>query len=259
MTAEALGPAEGTVKSVAKVLDILEHLGAAGGPVSLSDLARATSLHVSTAHRLLQTLAQRGYVEQRRASRRYALGPGIVALGGAFLAGHDLVSAAQPIVAALRDALCETIHLGVYSDGAVLDVCNAGSPQPVGASLRTGRRDPAHCTAIGKLLLAQLPTADLDRFLAARPLERMTRRSIVDPEGLRAAIDRARADDHALDEGELADGLSCVGVPVRDRAGRVVAGLSVAMPSDRFRTDRLPDWLTALRAAAADIGRRLDA
>jgi len=250
-------PDGGTVKSVAKVLDILEHLGAAGRPVSVSDLARATSLHVSTAHRLLQTLTRRGFVEQRADNRQYALGPRVYALGSAYLGGNDLVTVARPVVERLRDELGETIHLAVYDDGYVLDVCNAGSPQPVGVSLKPGRRDPAHCTAIGKVLLSALPDAEVDRVLERGPLERCTRHTVTAVNRIRAELARVRDQDYAIDDEELAEGLCCLGVPVRDRGGHVIAALSVAMPKGRFQSERVPGWTRALRRAADGLAARL--
>ncbi|BBK31644.1 IclR family transcriptional regulator [Stella humosa] len=248
--------ADGTVKSVAKVLDLLEHLGAAGQPVGISDLARAAGLHVSTAHRLLRTLVRRGYVEQRSDTRRYALGPRVHALGGAYLGGSDLVGAAYPVIEELRDRLGETIHVAVWDDGQVLEVCHAETTQPVGVSLRLGRRDPAHATAIGKVLMAARGRAEVDRLLAG-PLVAVTGHTVTATAKLRCEIERVRAQDYAVDDEELADGLCCVGVPVRDRHGRVVAGLSVAMPKARFDAARIPEWVAMLRAAADGLAGRL--
>lgn len=249
--------ADGTVKSVAKVLDLLEHLGAARQPVGISDLARATGLHVSTAHRLLRTLVCRGFVEQRRDSRRYALGPRVHALGGAYLGGSDIVGAAYPVIDELRDRLGETIHVAVWDDGSVLEVCHAETTQPVGVSLRLGRRDPAHATAIGKVLLAWREPFELEAFLARAPLTAVTPRTITAEGPLRTELERVRAQDFAIDEGELAEGLCCVGVPIRNRRGFVVAGLSVAMPAGRFDPARIPEWAAALHRAAQRLSDRL--
>lgn len=255
---ESVGEAaDGTVKSVAKVLDLLEHLGAARQPVGISDLARATGLHVSTAHRLLRTLVCRGFVEQRRDNRRYALGPRVHALGGAYLGGSDIVGAAYPVIDELRDRLGETIHVAVWDDGSVLEVCHAETTKPVGVSLRLGRRDPAHATAIGKVLLAWRDPGEVEAFLANAPLASVTAGTIVDAGRLREELERVRVQDYALDCEELADGLCCVGVAVRDRRGVVVAGLSVAMPEARFDRTRVPEWAEALHRAAERLSDRL--
>ena len=106
MTRAARSPAgAGGIKSVVKVLDILEYLADAGRPVGASEVARAVGFHVSTTHRLLRTLASRGYVDQHAAQRNFVLGPQLHALGSAYAAGGGLVQIAVPELEALRDAL----------------------------------------------------------------------------------------------------------------------------------------------------------
>ena len=143
-----------SVKSVVKVLDILEHLGAAQGAVSVSDLARATGLNVSTAFRLLQTLMARGYVEQERSNRGYFLGPRIFQMGSAYLQGSDLATIARPHLEALRDAVGETAYLVMFSQGEIVQLCKADGKQAVSAAIRSMVREPAYCTATGKVLLS---------------------------------------------------------------------------------------------------------
>lgn len=257
MTRTARAPAgAGGIKSVAKVLDILEYLADAGRPVGASEVARAVGFHVSTTHRLLRTLASRGYVDQHAAQRNFVLGPQLHALGSAYAAGAGLVQVARPELEALRDALGETIHLGVYRNGEVMEVASASGPQAVSVSLGAGRRDPAHCTALGKVLLASLDVEALKAFLR-RPRERRTPRSLVRKTDLLRALEATRARGYAIDEEELEADMCCVAVPVRDPAGSVVAAVSVAMPKSRYRNERRPGWVKALAASAGRIGGRL--
>src|SRR5688572_29662444 len=130
----------GGIKSVAKVLDILEYLADAGRPVGASEVARAVGFHVSTTHRLLRTLAARGYVDQHAAQRSFVLGPQLHALGSAYADGAGLVQIAIPELEALRDAVGETVHLGLYRSGEVVAVASAGGLQPVTVFLGAGRR-----------------------------------------------------------------------------------------------------------------------
>src|SRR5687768_16692105 len=257
MTRTARAPAgAGGIKSVAKVLDILEYLADAGRPVGASEVARAVGFHVSTTHRLLRTLAVRGYVDQHAAQKSFVLGPQLHALGAAYAGGAGLVQVARPELEALRDALGETIHLGVYRAGEVMEVASAGGPQAVSVSLGAGLRDPAHCTALGKVLLASLDDEALKAFLR-RPLERRTPQSLVRKADLLKALEATRAHGYATDEEELASDMCCVAVPVRDPAGSVVAAVSVAMPKSRYRGERVAGWVKALAASAARIGGRL--
>jgi IclR family acetate operon transcriptional repressor len=247
----------GGIKSVAKVLDILEYLADAGRPVGASEVARAVGFHVSTTHRLLRTLAARGYVDQHEAQRSFAIGPRLRALGSAYSGGGGLVQVARPEIEALRDALGETIHLSIYRDGEVIEVAEAGGMQPVSVSLAAGRRDPANCTALGKVLLAAVDAEALAAFFARGPLAARTRHSITRKSDLLKAIKAVREQGYGTDEEEFAEDICCIAVPVRDSAQRVVAALSIAMPKSRYRKDRLPGWVKTLAAAAARIGGRL--
>lgn len=245
------------VKSVTKVLDLLEHLGNANKPLSVSEMARATGINVSTAHRLLQTLVSRGYVEQRVDSRTYALGPRVMELGSAYVTSSDLVGASLPWLEELRDKIGETIHLAVLSEGDTVELCNAGGQQPVSVAMRVGRRDPAHCTAIGKVLLASLSEAELDAFLTRGPLVRRTPNSITSQKRLLEELTIVRMRGYAVDDEELATGLCCVSLPIAGPSGRVAAAISVAMPKARYNLRQVPNWVKLLEEAAGRISAAL--
>lgn len=241
------------VKTVAKVLDILDQLEATGRPVTVSELAVLTGIHVSTAHRLLQTLTRRHYITQSEETRAYSLGPRLLALGSAYARRHDLVSASRPLLERLRDTTRETVHLALLQDQDVVEICTASSHQAVAVARSTGRRDPASCTATGKVLLAFLPPAELDDFLNLGPLPVCTAQSLATPEALKAELERIRAEGYALDDRELSDDVCCIGVPVRGNAGRIVAALSIAMPRERFQKPRIASWVSQLKETADRI------
>lgn len=247
----------GTVRSVGKVLDILEYVAAVRRPVSVSEIGRAKAFHVSTAHRLLQTLAQRGYIEQDRGTHAYRLGPRVFELGTAYLGALDLTSIARPHLEALRDKFDETIHLAVYNRGDVVELARASSRQAIAASVRPGQRSPAYCTALGKVLLANLPPPELVQFFREVRLERRTRHTIARKAALQRELEHVRARGYAVDDEELAPKLCCVGVPVREPAGRAVAALSVAMPKMRFKAKMVPEWARLLGEASERISRQL--
>lgn len=247
----------GRVKSVVKVLDILEHLAAARGPLSVSEIGRATGIHVSTAHRLLQTLAHRGYVEQDGGTRAYRLGPRVFELGSSYLSALDLISVARPHLEALRDKLDETIHLAIYNRGEVVELGKASGNQAITVSVRLGQRYPAYCTALGKVLLAFLPPHELARFFQEVRLERRTPNTVTKKSELLRELEEVRRRGYALDDEEMGANLCCVGVPIRDSIGRVVAALSVAMPKMRFKTAMIPGWARLLGERGGQISRQL--
>jgi IclR family KDG regulon transcriptional repressor len=241
------------VKTVAKVLDILDQLGSVGRPVSVSEVATLTGINVSTAHRLLQTLTRRHYIEQAEDTRAYTLGPRLFELGSAYARNLDLVGAARPLIEQLRDATHETIHLALLRDRDVVEICTAGSRQAVTVTRGAGRRDPASCTATGKIMLASLAQGELERFLAQGPLPALTKRSITTCEALLADLDRVRVDGYAIDNQELSEDVCCIGVPVHGGGGRVVAALSIAMPRERFKAGNVPEWVRLLQHTAGRI------
>jgi len=242
------------VKSVGKVLDILEHLGRARGPVSVSDVARDTGLNVSTAFRQLQTLVSRGFVEQDAAHRGYEMGPRLYQIASAYLRGHDLAALARPHLDALRDEIGETAYLATLRRHEIVQLGKADGQQVVSATIRTAQREPAYCTATGKVLLAGLAPDALAGYLANVELRAYTPNTITDRALLEREIASVRRQGFGLDVEEYAEDLCCLGVPVREaQGGVVVAALSIAMPKLRFRRALVAGWRQQLEDKAALI------
>src|SRR4029453_4398124 len=192
-------PEPDAVKSVSKVLDILEHLGAAQRAVSGSDIARATGFNVSTAFRQLQTLVSRGYVQQDPGHLSYVLGPRFYQLASGYLKGKDLASLARPHLEALRDVVGETAYLVILSHGEIVQLGKADGQQVVTASIRSSRREPAHCTAPGEVRLSGLAPEALDRYLASVSLTPYTPQTITSRTRLKRELATVRKKGSALD------------------------------------------------------------
>ena len=190
------GPSPMPSRASSKVLDILEHLGAARRPVSVSDIARATGFNVSTAFRQVQTLVARGYVEQEPGHRSYVLGPRVYQLASAYLKGNDLAALARPHLEALRDVVGETVYLVILSQGEIVQLCKADGQQVVSASIRSAQREPAYCTATGKVLLSGLAPEALERYLSA------VRLRPIPPQTITSRVE-ARARDRRRPQGGL--------------------------------------------------------
>ena len=246
------------VKSVAKVLDILEHVAAARQPVSVSDLARGTGFNVSTAFRLVQTLVARGYVEQQDGQRSYVLGTRIYQLASVYLNGSDLATMARPHLEALRNEVGETVYLVIFSQGEIVQLCKADGPHVVSASIRSAEREPAYCTATGKVLLSGLSSEAFDAYLGGVKLTPYTAQTITTKAKLEREIDGVREQGFALDLEEYAENLCCLAVPVRDpHNGDIAAAISVACPKLRFKRSNVPVWRQLLEERAALISQPL--
>jgi DNA-binding IclR family transcriptional regulator len=242
-------------QTVDRALSILIDLG--GGPKSLDQLAALLDVHKSTALRLLQTLEAQGFARHDE-HHRYRLGPRLFSLAHQALDEIDVRHLAAPHLAALNQTHGHTVHLAAYFDGTVVYIDKYDSRHPVRMSSRIGAVAPAHCTAVGKVLLAGLsPTrraAAVDRLR----FYRYTPNTITDPGLFGAELDRVAAQGHAQDRAEYEDYINCVAAPIRDAAGNVLAAASISAPVPVLGFDGvlalLPDLLAAVEAASAELG-----
>lgn len=245
------------VQSVDRALRILNMFEGDGTAVRLIDVARTLSIAKSTAHRLLTTLELHGYVWFDEAARVYHLGLGAVRLGQRALAGIDLRRAALPHLRRLTRATGETSFLlAVRGDRAVILESTTGG-QTLQLTLPIGDPWPLHAGASNLILLAFLPPQEIDEYLA-RPLERYTGRTEVDPERLRRRVAAIRRQGYAFTVGELSENIGAVAVPILD-GDVLLGGLCVAGISHNFPESRVPELVALLRAAAGEIARELGA
>jgi len=243
------------LQSVTRAIRALE-LIAETGQVGVTELGRMLGVHKATASRLVATLAERGLVERDPVSERYRLGFGLIRLAGAAMAGMDLVRTAHPVLEDLAERTRETVNFGVLSGDAVVYVDQISGTRAIVSVSWVGRRAPLHCTSNGKVLLASLPEAERDRLLD-RPLERLTRHTIVDRDKLRIQLREIEVRGYAQTLEELEEGLNAVAAPVRQADGDVVAALSVSGPAFRMRPMDLPRIARLTMEAAGAVSRRL--
>jgi IclR family acetate operon transcriptional repressor len=218
------------VQAVDRALDILEALATAGAPLGVSALAHTTGLPVGTIHRLLRTLAARGFVRQEP-SRDYALGPALFRVGRA---GNRAIAApARPYLARLVEISGETANLAVLEGDHVVYVAQVPSPHRLRMFAEVGRHVLPHSTAVGKVLLADRPADVADGVVRRTGLPARTPTTITDPAHFAAELTRVRARGWAVDDEEEETGVRCFAVPVRD-GGQVIAAMSVSGPAARF-------------------------
>jgi DNA-binding IclR family transcriptional regulator len=248
----ATAPAKTSVRSVARaarwLLWIAEHEGA-----SATDVARQFDVPLPTVHHVLSTLAQEGLLE-KDAARRYHMGPNVGVLSGSFVREQGVPSIWQRALAELASSTGETAHLAAWRGGEIRILAGVEGSRAVRVpDIHIGSYAHAHARAAGKLLLALAPPAQRDAYLALHPPTRLTAKTITSPVRLRVELERIAAAGYATDNEEFADGLACLSVAIIE-GGAVVAALSVAAPSQRFRAER-QFLLRQARKAAADAAR----
>jgi len=248
-----------THRSLERGLHVLEVVAASGGLISLAEIARRTGLHRSTGHHLLQTLVGLGYLRQDGATRSYELSARLFQLTERTWTPEQLGVIAQPVVAELARVTGEGSSLAAYRDGVVKIVAKCDHDGPVRVVQDVGAERPIHATAVGKAIVAFLPSAELDGVLSRLTYERYTPRTIVQRGALEAELRRIRSAGCANDDEEHIEGIRCVAAPVRIYSGQVVASLCTLGPKSRMTRQRLRDLREPLISLAAQISERLGA
>lgn len=224
--------------------------------LGVTELARRLKLHKNNVFRLLATLQEEGYVEKNEQTERYRLGISCLDLGRSYLRNRTLSVLAGPVLAELAARVGESSHLGVLSGFEVVHVAGHQPDRLVVTSSRIGQRLPAHCTALGKVLLGCRESGQLeayDAYLAsAGGLEKRTETTLVDRDKLFAHLHSVGAKGYATDLEECEPGRHAAAAPVHDAEGRVVAALSISGPAFRLDAARLEQEIVPAVLEAAD-------
>lgn len=246
-----------TLSSVRNAARLLKEFSRGSSEIGVTELSRRLGIGKSTAHRLLNTLAEERLLEQDPATGAYRLGLAMYELGAAVSLHADLHEACVPVLDQLRNATRETVLVAVLDSREVVYVERRESPQTLRLFGRVGHRDEAHCTSSGKVLLAFLAPADLQDLLDAWEPPRRTPHTITDLAALRRELDavRRRGWAESVDEAEM--GVASVAAPVHNGLGEVIAAVSVAGPLQRLGGDALARLARPTVEAGLAISRRL--
>jgi len=246
-----------TLSSVRNAARLLKEFSRGSREIGVTELSRRLGIGKSTAHRLLNTLAEERLLEQDPDTGAYRLGLAIYELGTAVSLHSDLHEACSPILDQLRNATRETVQVAVLDGREVVYVERRESPQTLRLFGRVGHRNSAHCTSTGKLLLAYLPEDRLEALLKDWTLTRKTPYTVVDPAILRQQLDVIRTQGWAENVNEAEVGVASVAAPIRNGRAEVVAAVSVAGPLQRLTGDSLRRFARPCSDAALAISRRL--
>ncbi|WP_455315618.1 IclR family transcriptional regulator [Caballeronia sp. KNU42] len=203
----------------------------------MAEMARLFGLPRSATYELIHTLSIHDAI-RRLDTGEVALGPAPLSLGNAYGAELDFEALAHETVARVTAESDETSQVGVLDGREVHYIAKADSPRSLSLASTVGVRLPAHCTALGKILLAMLPGDELERRLALGPLERLTEQSITDAEELRQRLREAPSQRFAWEECESNPNVACVAAPILNDQGVAIAAISVSLPLSRMNAQR---------------------
>lgn len=249
------------VKSAARALDVLELLVECPDGLTLLEIAEELGLAKSSAHGLVATLLGRNVLRLTHDGRRsvYRLGYRIFEIGQAYAQTTDLIRDGQPVVRELAMSCGETVHLAVLDGNFVVYLAKHDGIHAVRMVSAVGKRLSAHGTGVGKVLLAGLENAEVQRrFEDAEAMPQLTSHTVRGVTQLVRDLDEVRAAGLAIEHEESTEGVGCVAAPVYDATG-MVAGISVSVPVGRFPQEREAELAHAVRDAADTLSVRLGA
>lgn len=252
-----------TIASVQKALRCLEYLAKQPEPQSLAEVARGLDAPKSTALRLLDTLAEAGYVSRVPGKTpTYRVSLRLLSLSQHVLDHMDMRTIAYPYLRRYAAEVNEDIQLSVRDGIEVVFLDRADSRQPLRSNFQVGRRSPVHCTGAGKVLLAHTSGSEREELLQqvfAAGLTPFTANTITDPDHFRRELERIEAQGWAEDLNEHENGVSCVAAPVRDHTGQAVAAVSSPGATHRFTEDYRRQLAERVLAVAREISQALGA
>ncbi|MFD3308922.1 IclR family transcriptional regulator C-terminal domain-containing protein [Streptomyces sp. NPDC058694] len=238
------------IESLARGLTVITSFGEGRAELTLTEVAQTTGLARATARRALITLEHLGQVTAH--GRTFTLTPRVLALGFPPLSRTTLPQIAAPHLAELADRLHDSASLAVLAGDEIQYTARVATSRIMSVNITVGTRFPAYATSLGRVMLAGLTAAERGPFLTG--LHALTPHTVTDPGALTAVLDRVREAGYALVDGELEEGLRSIAVPVRDRTGRVVAAVNVAMHSSRRTVEQcVGEVLPELAATAGRI------
>ena len=243
------------IAAVDKTLDILEALGQQKKEMALPELSKALGMPKATLFRYLVTLENRGYVRKTLNDDRYALGFKVLELGRQVLGNLNLHAMALPFMKTLQAQFQETVNLAVLDGCEIVYIEILESPQTFKMAARVGAHEMAHATSLGKAMLAFLPDEEVERIAETSNLPKRTANTIDSLSQLWPELGMIRERGYAIDEEENEAGARCVGVPIFDHQGNVVAALSISGPASRLSAAEVEKLGAALVAASQQISQ----
>ena len=241
------------VQSLGRAFAILEEVARHREGISLAELSKLVGLHNSTAFHLAKTLVSLGYIRQERDSKRYRVGLPLFALAASALDEIEMVNIATPVLEELSRETGESSHFAVRMGDAVVVIARTSGPGAFQLADRVGVVRPAHCTALGKVILASLSDDQLKRFLQRAELRPSTKNSITEVSALLREIAEVRRTGVAFDEGEFNLEVRCVAVPAMDFTGHIVGAIGISGPIWRESSQALQAKAKAVRAAGVQL------
>jgi DNA-binding IclR family transcriptional regulator len=243
--------------AVERALNILEAASHRRDGLTNSEISRKLGIPKSSASYILRTLERRGYLRRDAESGRYRLGLKILSLGGDAQANLDIADVALPFMRALVERIHMTVHLAVLDQGEAVYIEKVEAPGFFKVNTWVGRRMFLHSTSVGKCLLAWLPKHEVETLVKQQGLKKRTPKTIITMTRLLAELEHIKREGYAVDDEENSLGARCLGAPVFDVTGNVVAAVGASGTLTQVDQASMPHIAEALKETARRISRQL--
>jgi DNA-binding IclR family transcriptional regulator len=247
----------GSVGTLARGLDVLELFANSAPELSQKEISDALGLPMPTVHRLTALLTERGWLDRDPATRRLRLGLEMARLVPPLMAGLRLPELARPHLLRLASDMGETVNVAILEGPDIVYLLSESGNRLLTSNVTVGTRLPAHCTALGKCLLAQLPEDVARTALGAEPYERRTERTQTTWKQLAPDLAAIREAGVSISDQEYEVGLVSIAVPVRWFSGPGTGAINVSLPADRATPEFRDELTRGLLAAAREIDRQM--
>ena len=236
-----------------KAFSVLEAVSANPAQTFMADIIRVTGMTKPTAHRIVNLLIDIGFLERDGSGLGFIEGASLVDLAHRTLAAAAPRSLRHSILQGLSDETKENSNYGVLSGGEVIYLDRVEAKWPLGLRFEASSRVPAHCTAIGKLLLSRLPKDEASALLGSMPKSRYTENTITNVNALMKALHQIRETGIGTDDQEFMHGVVCQAVPVITEDGKCIGGIAISAPEARMTLDEARAFVPQMKAAAANL------
>ncbi len=237
-----------------KALSVLEAIVQDVRPLGVVDIAEELNVPRQTAHRVIRQLEQLGLLHKDPSRERYIPGSRLRTLAINTISSVQSTRGTHAVLQQLVDEINETCNIGMLDGNEIIYIDRAECDWPLRVQLRPGSHVPVHCTAIGKLMLANLGPDQRQQTLRTMDMRKFTKNTITDPQLLEAQLDQIAAQGYSINNQEDAIGLIAIAVPIHDPNGAIVAGLGVHAPEPRYSIAKAISDLPKFQAAAGRIG-----
>ena len=245
-----------TIKSIEKALNLLEFLSKNGNEIGIAEISEKMNMGLSTVHRILNTLKNRGYILQNQKTAKYRLGMKLFELGCEVRSTKNLIKTIRPYLRKLSKMTNETANLAILEDKEVVYLDTIESSETLRTEIIQGSRTPAHCTALGKTLLACLEDIDFEQLYGSdENIISITPQSISSLEELKKELRIVQKQGYALDVEESIIGINCIGVPIFNVNQEAIAAISITGPASRFTLDKMENTKEQLFSISKEISK----